>query len=588
MYIKNIIIKNFRSILHENLDAKDLNIIVGNNDVGKSNFLKALNLFFNNQTDIGQDFDFDIDYCVFAIPRRRKAKEIIIEITFQPPINYNKGKNIIWKKVWRKEGFFTEKIQYKDKADIPARSRVKVWLKRLVYKYVPAIKSNKYFAELLRDMHDVLYLTIESQLKKAGENFVKNIEEHTNKISKDLLEKLKVESSIQLPTDLGDLFSTLDFQTKQGKAKISLQQRGDGVKVRYVPIILKFLADHEKLYHSRGAVRSDTIWGYEEPENNLELTKAFSLANELHEYSKKIQIFATTHSPAFYSVGKNESEQVNSFFVNLDASQLISRIKSISTSEISNLDSEMGLLPIITPYVQEELEKNKQTKKELEEAKEKIKNEIKPTLFVEGQTDRQTLKRAISLISPQLLKKIKIQTKKSAGYNYVKDSLFAWAFSGKTIKAAGLFDFDKQAREAKNEVDSHKKVQKAKKDKVLKTILLPKASHIVSIFKKGINISFSIEELFPIFIWKHAEEQGWLEDKQDMLENNNFKSIDRSFQDFCDSLSVTDEEKLYLKKVSDENKKNFSNYVIRLKGEVRDKAFFGFKTLIVELEEFFK
>ena len=55
-------IKNFRSIRNEVIDAKDMNILVGLNDVGKSNVLKALNLFFNGQTDYGVAFYLKMDF----------------------------------------------------------------------------------------------------------------------------------------------------------------------------------------------------------------------------------------------------------------------------------------------------------------------------------------------------------------------------------------------------------------------------------------------------------------------------------------------------------------------------------------------
>ncbi|MBE4044311.1 ATP-binding protein, partial [Vibrio parahaemolyticus] len=42
----------------------------------------------------------------------------------------------------------------------------------------------------------------------------------------------------------------------------------------------------------------------EEPENNLELKYAFELAEVFRGYSKDIQIFITTHSPAFYALDK--------------------------------------------------------------------------------------------------------------------------------------------------------------------------------------------------------------------------------------------------------------------------------------------
>ena len=60
--IKTISIKHFRSITSVNISADKLNIFVGLNDVGKSNILKALNLFFNGETDYNQGFVFEKDF----------------------------------------------------------------------------------------------------------------------------------------------------------------------------------------------------------------------------------------------------------------------------------------------------------------------------------------------------------------------------------------------------------------------------------------------------------------------------------------------------------------------------------------------
>ena len=59
--ISSIQIKNFRSIRNIIVYPKDLNIFVGLNDAGKSNVLKALNLFFTGETDYGQKFSFKRD-----------------------------------------------------------------------------------------------------------------------------------------------------------------------------------------------------------------------------------------------------------------------------------------------------------------------------------------------------------------------------------------------------------------------------------------------------------------------------------------------------------------------------------------------
>lgn len=65
--IKQIHIRNFRSIVNVTLNIEKMNIFVGLNDAGKSNVLKALNLFFNNETEPGKRFNFENDYSKFAI-----------------------------------------------------------------------------------------------------------------------------------------------------------------------------------------------------------------------------------------------------------------------------------------------------------------------------------------------------------------------------------------------------------------------------------------------------------------------------------------------------------------------------------------
>ena len=76
-------------------------------------------------------------------------------------------------------------------------------------------------------------------------------------------------------------------------------QRGDGVQVRHIPEILAFLSDRgSEDYH---------IWGFEEPENSLELAAAIHEANRFLEFSKSSnkQIFLTSHSPAFFRLDQD-------------------------------------------------------------------------------------------------------------------------------------------------------------------------------------------------------------------------------------------------------------------------------------------
>lgn len=88
MYIDKIEIQYFRSIYRETVSGlKLLNVFTGKNDVGKSNILKALNLFFNNETDYKRPFKFGENYNFKRLGEVRrdsvKGKQYIqIKVTF--------------------------------------------------------------------------------------------------------------------------------------------------------------------------------------------------------------------------------------------------------------------------------------------------------------------------------------------------------------------------------------------------------------------------------------------------------------------------------------------------------------------------
>ncbi len=102
--IEAILIRNFRSIRNLYLSCEDLNVFVGLNDVGKSNVLKALNLFFNGETDYNRKFEFSRDFSQLVSKKSHRTKEIIIELKVRVPDNYKEHGLFTWRKVWRKDG----------------------------------------------------------------------------------------------------------------------------------------------------------------------------------------------------------------------------------------------------------------------------------------------------------------------------------------------------------------------------------------------------------------------------------------------------------------------------------------------------
>jgi len=78
MVISKLYIKNFRGYAEQTIELhKDLNVIIGKNDVGKSTILEALEIFFNNNT---------IKIDVLDLNKKRADKEdgdITIQVSFE-------------------------------------------------------------------------------------------------------------------------------------------------------------------------------------------------------------------------------------------------------------------------------------------------------------------------------------------------------------------------------------------------------------------------------------------------------------------------------------------------------------------------
>lgn len=81
--LANIRIRNFRSVQSVEIDAMNLTAFLGANGSGKSNILRALNLFFNGEPDPGQALDIGRDYHRFW--RKIPNKTIAVEVDFELP-----------------------------------------------------------------------------------------------------------------------------------------------------------------------------------------------------------------------------------------------------------------------------------------------------------------------------------------------------------------------------------------------------------------------------------------------------------------------------------------------------------------------
>lgn len=339
--IKRIHVKNFRSIVDETIELKDFNCFSGKNDSGKSNILKALNLFFNNQTDFNTPLDFNSDYSKFAKRGQKQAKEISIVLEILVPETFIEHGIKIWKKTWRIDGLYSDNMNELFK---PA-SRGITWLQRMQYQYVPAVKSDDFFKNLLAKLYESMTDTANSALRDLNDEYSERLETLTLGLTNQLRQVLGMRSAIQMPSNLSTLFRDMSFSTSDKYVQgIDLNHRGDGIKARHIPSILRYLQDNIEKGRPKRSVGGAYIWGFEEPENGVEYLAAFEMAEEFLSYINERQILVTTHSPAFYTQTKSEST----------ACFLVRRENGTSRYLLNSeqISETMGLMQLVAPFIQ--------------------------------------------------------------------------------------------------------------------------------------------------------------------------------------------------------------------------------------------
>ena len=244
--ITEISIRNFRSIRSLTLAVDNCTVISGLNDVGKSNILKALNLFFNGETDYGCPYNFEDDYCLNAPVQKKKAKIIEIALKFKIPENFKDKGEVVWIKRWGRQGPIGSG-EMKGHSFSP-RSKAGMLFNRIKYRYVPAIKSESYFKSLLKDLYGSIAKEVDGGLARKTKEYSEQIKQYTDRISRQVQEQFDIRSALEYPKDQSAIFKELQFMTDiQHGHRVSLTHRGDGIQAVHIPAILRFIGSSRNL-----------------------------------------------------------------------------------------------------------------------------------------------------------------------------------------------------------------------------------------------------------------------------------------------------------------------------------------------------
>jgi hypothetical protein len=404
-YITAIQINYLRSLYNIQLDDVDhLNVISGLNDIGKSNVLKALNLFFNGQVDWQSPFDFvnDLSYVRRDDPSEKSKKFISIVLTFQRPDGYSKlPPTFKVKRQWNRYDVAYQQVIYDDfstwcKAnnidEKTANRNLNRFLRSIDFKYVPAVRDRQYFQYLMAQAQESFVEEHDDpDLKRAGDNLNAQIHIQTSRLRADFENLTGVSAEIEIPTSPLLLLQSASL-VRAGK--VLLNKRGDGIQAAFLPSLLHFVSSRTKRQSNQEeGTKTRFIWGFEEPENSLEYSKARQLANFFLTYCETNQIFLTTHSPAFIGI---ESDRVSIYRLyrdpkTTDLVKAANVYKAGERAKETDLAIELGILDL-AHELDKTYTKVTEAQAELRRKADIADSLLRPSVFVEGKTDVTILK----------------------------------------------------------------------------------------------------------------------------------------------------------------------------------------------------
>lgn len=384
-------VNNYRSITKANkIVIKDLTVLVGKNNEGKSNLLTALNVAMETMSRrsavriVGNRsrnrlYDWERDFPIH-IQSQKNGLKSIFKLTF----NLDEEELSEFKRETGIRGNSDIHISIKYGKDTPypeitipkkgTNSYTKksdqildFVSKRISFNYIQAVRTEEMALEVLNDV-------IKSELRCLDEDddylgAVKKINKLQNEVLDNIANNLKEPLRVFLPQLESvtiknnqerfryNLRNDIDIMINDGN-ETNINYKGDGIKSLLTLAILK----------DRPQIAPISIIAIEEPESHLHSGAIHSLVDIINNISAKNQVILTTHNPLF--VQQN----------NLKSNIIVDRGTAEPAKSIAEIRSILGVLP-----------------------SDNLRN-ANNVLVVEGEDDKLTLSKIISVQSPRLKK----------------------------------------------------------------------------------------------------------------------------------------------------------------------------------------
>ena len=453
--ISKIRMLGFRSIKDDALsDIKSFTSLAGLNNSGKSNYLRALNLFFNGEVEPSTRVDISNDYYRPDLYKKRKKKEIKIEVTFNLPPHFkfhtgleevrallNPPSFTIAKGWGRGESSHRIYLNYDNSPlTLEQQQKVEQFLSLISFRYIP---NRVLPIEIIKKEHqalrDVLIRRVSKKKPQGSQGVFQNIADTSKRLivalHKHLEDTIPNFDDIRLatPTSFADMIFAFGYKLKEQGFEIDDSMQGSGIQ-SFLMFDTLYLIDKD--YFQKFGWKQAAIWAIEEPESSLHCSLEASIASFLNqitnEPNSRLQVILTTHSEMIIQYS-------DKCFI-IEKTKIGSKSSTGDISQILENASKLGVSPWSHPLLQFPLS---------------------PLILVEGKRDALFLNKAIELLNPKVLNRVKVNylekvslanTTETGGVDalikYIKNNVKVIKNRSKRYPVVLVLDWDAKNRES--------------------------------------------------------------------------------------------------------------------------------------------
>lgn len=394
--IKDVSISRFRSIREANLEGlQDFSTLAGLNNSGKSNFLRALHLFFTGAVEPATPFELDRDYYRAEV-RSKKKKVIEVGVRFELPdsFKFRKGlepveallqRDFRVTKRWSRDSPEPDIILNDESAPLSREDALKVlqFLGLITFRYIPnRVVATDVIAAEQPALRDVLIRRL-ARYKQQSADIFEGIQSTAESVISDMAAAVGAilpdvtRMRLDTASSLAELAFRFGYRLQEGVIETEEVEQGSGVQS-----LLMFQTLHliDRDYFQRFGWRQAAFWAVEEPESSLhtslEAEVARFLGSIMNDPEGRLQGMATTHSDLV--VQYSDSAFLVSKDVLSGGNFVASSAQALSPRELLRETARFGISRWVNPVLYYYIE---------------------PLVLVEGASDRAFVSQGLRLIT---------------------------------------------------------------------------------------------------------------------------------------------------------------------------------------------